>query len=172
MKSTRIKVSVSQDGLLPQESVDVATIDFPFIPKKLLRALGFERVDNSTFVGVMPVFVNLDEKDQEIEIELGVSMPEMRKKVLEMFQPVVSENTQEEPEPEQKPKKTAKRTNKTTGSTSTGKKKTKSASKKSTTKSSTSKSSGSTKSKKSTSGKKPATKKSTSKRTTSKNTKG
>ena len=85
MKETRIKVSVSQDGLLPQETADVASVQFPNLPKKLLKALGFERVDSSTFVGVLPVFVNLGDKEQQIEIELGVSLPEMRKKVMEIL---------------------------------------------------------------------------------------
>lgn len=85
MKSTRLKISVSQDGLLPQETADVAMLQFPALPKKLLKALGFERVDSTTFVGVLPVFVNLGEKEQEIEIELGVTLPEMRKKVIEII---------------------------------------------------------------------------------------
>ncbi len=84
MKSTKLKISVSQDGLLPQETAEVATLSFPVLPKKLLRALGFERVDSTTFVGVLPVFVNLGPKEQEIEFELGVSIPEMRKKVMEI----------------------------------------------------------------------------------------
>jgi hypothetical protein len=84
MKSTRLKISVSQDGLLPQETAEVAVLQFPVLPKKLLKALGFERVDSTTFVGVLPVFVNLGEKEQEIEIELGVTLPEMRKKVIEI----------------------------------------------------------------------------------------
>jgi hypothetical protein len=85
MKSTRLKISVSQDGLLPQETADVAILQFPVLPKKLLKALGFERVDSTTFVGVLPVFVNVGEKEQEIEIELGVTLPEMRKKVIEII---------------------------------------------------------------------------------------
>ncbi len=84
MKSTRLKISVSQDGLLPQETAEIATLDFPALPKKLLKALGFERVDARTYVGVLPVFINLGEKDQEIEIELGVTLPEMRKKIIEI----------------------------------------------------------------------------------------
>jgi len=84
MKSTRLKISVSQDGLLPQETAEIATLDFPALPKKLLKALGFERVDSRTYVGVLPVFINLGEKDQEIEIELGVTLPEMRKKIMEI----------------------------------------------------------------------------------------
>ena len=84
MKSTRLKISVSQDGLLPQETAEVATLSFPVLPKKLLRALGFERVDSTPVVGVLPVFVNLGVKEQEIEIELGVTLPEMRRKVIEI----------------------------------------------------------------------------------------
>lgn len=84
MKSTRLKISVSQDGLLPQETAEVATLAFPVLPKKLLKALGFERVDSTTYVGVLPIFVNLGEKEQEIEIELGVTLPEMRRKIIDI----------------------------------------------------------------------------------------
>ncbi|MGQ0793052.1 MAG: hypothetical protein ACT4NX_03080 [Deltaproteobacteria bacterium] len=84
MKATRLRISVTQDGLLPQETAEVAQLDFPMLPKKLLKALGFERVDSNTYVGVLPVFVNLTEDEQEIEIELGITVPEMRKKVIEI----------------------------------------------------------------------------------------
>lgn len=84
MKPTLLKISVSQDGLLPQETAEIATLEFPTLPKKLLNALGFERVDSKTYVGVLPVFINLGEKEQEIEIELGVTLPEMRKKIIEI----------------------------------------------------------------------------------------
>jgi hypothetical protein len=84
MKATRLKISVSQDGLLPEETAEVATIPLPILPKKLLKALGFERVDSTTYVGVLPVFVNLGDKEQEIEIELGVTLPDMRKKIIEI----------------------------------------------------------------------------------------
>ncbi len=84
MKSTRLKISVSQDGLLPQETAEIATLEFPALQKKILKALGFERVDSKTYVGVLPVFVSLGDDEQEIEIELGVTLPEMRKKVLEI----------------------------------------------------------------------------------------
>ncbi|GBD38503.1 hypothetical protein HRbin37_00754 [bacterium HR37] len=84
MKSTRLKISVSQDGLLPQETAEIATLEFPALQKKILKALGFERVDSKTYVGVLPVFVSLGDNEQEIEIELGVTLPEMRKKVLEI----------------------------------------------------------------------------------------
>lgn len=108
MKPTRLKISISQDGLLPQETADVTTIEFPSIPKKLLKALGFERVDSNTFVGVIPVFVNLLEKDQEIEFELGVNLPEMRKRALEIIQyknPELLEKKQETKEEEPAKKK-------------------------------------------------------------------
>jgi len=85
MKPTKIKVSVSQDGLLPEETAELATVDFPVFQKKLLKALGFERVDSETFVGVLPVFIHLSGKHQEIEVELGVGLPEMRKKVMEIL---------------------------------------------------------------------------------------
>ncbi len=100
MKTTKLKISISQDGLLPQETVDVETLEFPVIPKRLLKALGFERVDTSTFVGVLPVFINLLDKEQEIEIELGVNQPEMRKKVLEVIQFNTPEDQRIELKPE------------------------------------------------------------------------
>jgi hypothetical protein len=84
MRSTRLKISVSQDGLLPEETAEVATLQFPILPKKLLKALGFERVDTTTYVGVLPVFVNLGDREQEIVVELGVTVPEMRKKIIEV----------------------------------------------------------------------------------------
>lgn len=104
MKSTRLKISVSQDGLLPQETAEIATLEFPTLPKKLLKALGFERVDSRTYVGVLPVFINLGEKDQEIEIELGVTLPEMRKKIIEIVKTParlisVAEDKKEEKKP-------------------------------------------------------------------------
>ena len=104
MKSTRLKISVSQDGLLPQETAEIATLEFPTLPKKLLKALGFERVDSRTYVGVLPVFINLGDKDQEIEIELGVTLPEMRKKIIEIVKTparliAVAEDKKEEKKP-------------------------------------------------------------------------
>ena len=106
MKATRIKVSVSQDGLLPQETAEIATVDFPVFQKKLLKALGFERVDSETFVGVLPVFVHLADKHQEIEVELGVGLSEMRKKVLEiLLTPSTSKQVVEE-KPKKKPRAT------------------------------------------------------------------
>jgi hypothetical protein len=70
--------------LLPEETAEVATLQFPILPKKLLKALGFERVDRTTYVGVLPVFVSIGDREQEIIVELGVTVPEMRKKVIEV----------------------------------------------------------------------------------------
>ena len=84
MKATKIKVSVSQDGLLPQETAEIATVDFPVFQKKLLKALGFERVDSETFVGVLPLFIHLLDKHQEIEVEIGVGITDISKKFMEI----------------------------------------------------------------------------------------
>ena len=85
MKSTRIKVSISQDGSLSKESVDTIDFQFPVIPRKLLKSMGFEKVDDTTYVGIVSVFLNLFDKEQEIEIELGVEASDARKKILDLF---------------------------------------------------------------------------------------
>ena len=85
MKSTRIKVSISQDGSLSKESVDTVYFQFPVIPRKLLKSMGFEKVDDTTYVGIVSVFLNLFDKEQEIEIELGVEASDARKKILDLF---------------------------------------------------------------------------------------
>ena len=85
MKSTRIKVSISQDGSLSKESVDTVDFQFPLIPRKLLKSMGFEKVDDTTYVGIVSVFLNLLDKEQEIEIELGVEASDARKKILDLF---------------------------------------------------------------------------------------
>lgn len=134
MKSTRLKISVSQDGLLPQETAEIATLEFPTLPKKLLKALGFERVDSKTYVGVLPVFINLGDKEQEIEIELGVTLPEMRKRVIDIVKtPARLIAVAEEP-----PKKTAPTARKKKASTSKSTASKSTASKKKTTTRSTS----------------------------------
>lgn len=136
MKSTRLKISVSQDGLLPQETAEIATLEFPTLPKKLLKALGFERVDSKTYVGVLPVFINLGDKEQEIEIELGVTLPEMRKRVIDIVKtPAKLIAVAEEPKQTRTPARKKKaRSSKSTSSKSTSSKKTstKSTSRKST----------------------------------------
>ncbi|MGI9553908.1 MAG: hypothetical protein ACR2NC_03200, partial [Thermodesulfobacteriota bacterium] len=118
MKPTKIKVSVSQDGLLPQETAELAVMEYPVFQKKLLKALGFERVDASTFVGVLPVFVHLKEKHQEIEIELGVNLPEMRKKILEVL---LAPTGQTQPVPVEEPAKKGSRKSTTSPKTSKAK---------------------------------------------------
>lgn len=85
MKSTRIKVSISQDGSLSKESVGTVNFQFPLIPRKLLKSMGFEKVDDTTYVGIVSVFLNLLDKEQEIEIELGVEASDARKKILDLF---------------------------------------------------------------------------------------
>lgn len=85
LKDTKLKISITQDGLLPEETTEILNFRFPALQKKLLAALGFERVDANTFVGVVPVFINLGSKNQEVELELGVSIPELRKQVVEIL---------------------------------------------------------------------------------------
>ncbi len=85
MKPTRIKISISQDGSLSKESVESIDFEFPLIPRKLLRSMGFEKVDDTTYVGIVSVFLNLLDKEQEIEIELGVEASDARKKILGLF---------------------------------------------------------------------------------------
>ena len=85
MKSTRIKISISQDGSLSKESVDTVDFQFPVIPRKLLKSMGFEKVDDTTYVGIVSVFLNLLDKEQELEIELGVEASDARKKILDLF---------------------------------------------------------------------------------------
>ncbi|MCY3972759.1 MAG: hypothetical protein OXF52_00900, partial [Candidatus Dadabacteria bacterium] len=89
MKPTSIKISISPDGLLPEQSIELGRTLMPGIPKKLMSALDFEKVDgdrkNTTFIGILPVFVVIGEKTQEIEVELTVAHPELRDKVVEIF---------------------------------------------------------------------------------------
>lgn len=93
MKSTRIKVSMSQDGSLSKETVNTVDFQFPVIPRKLLKSMGFEKVDDTTYVGIMSVFLNLAEKDQEIEVELGVEASDTRKKVMDFFKKSFRKNS-------------------------------------------------------------------------------
>ena len=89
MKPTTIKISISQDGLLPHQSIQLGEMPLQNFPKKLMSALDFEKVDGdrkkTTFLGIMPVFVVIGEKTQEIEIELTVAHPELRDKVVDIF---------------------------------------------------------------------------------------
>lgn len=105
MKSTRIKVSISQDGSLSKESVETVDFEFPLIPRKLLKSMGFEKVDDTTYVGIVSVFLNLLDKEQEIEIELGVEASDARKKILDIFSKgFQSMSGSEAPEAKRKPK--------------------------------------------------------------------
>jgi len=89
MKPTLIKVSISHDGLLPQQSIKLGETVLQNFPKKLITALDFEKVDDdkkkTTFVGILPVFVVIGEKTQEIDMELTVAHPELRSKVVDIF---------------------------------------------------------------------------------------
>ncbi len=86
MKTTKIKISICQDGSLSEGSVSTIAFQFPVIPKKLLKPMGFEKVDDTTYVGLNPVFLTLLEKDQEIKIEFSVEASEARKKILNLFE--------------------------------------------------------------------------------------
>ena len=98
MKQTTIKISVTQDGLLPEEVTLLGKIFIPPIQKQILRSTGFEKIDDSTYAGVMPVKIIANAKVQEIEFEIG-AIPDFRKKVVE-FVNVVSLQDFIEPEPE------------------------------------------------------------------------
>ncbi len=97
MKPTKIKISISQDGLLPQKTLDIATLKFPTFHKGFLKSLEFERVDANTYVGVLPISFHLLGKGQEIELELRIGQSEMRKKVMKLFQSPISRMDAEEP---------------------------------------------------------------------------
>ena len=83
MKRTTVKISVTQDGLLPEEVTVLGTIFLPSIQKRILRSVGFEQIDKGagTFAGVMPVKITTNKKTQEIEFEVG-SLSDFRKKVV------------------------------------------------------------------------------------------
>ena len=98
MKQTTIKISVTQDGLLPEEVTLLGKIFIPPIQKQILKSTGFEKIDDSTYAGVMPVKIIANAKVQEIEFEIG-AIPDFRKKVVE-FVNVVSLQDFIEPEPE------------------------------------------------------------------------
>lgn len=96
MKPTLIKISISQDGLLPQQSIEMGEVLLQNLPRKLMTALDFEKVEDerkrTTFIGILPVFVVLEEKTQEIEMELTVAHPELRDKVVDIFTPKPPDN--------------------------------------------------------------------------------
>ena len=107
MKETTIKISVTQDGLLPEEVTLLGKIFIPPIQKQILRSTGFEKIDDSTYAGVMPVKIIANSKLQEIEFEIG-AIPDFRKKVVEFVNVVsLQDFVEEEPEPISPPKKKA-----------------------------------------------------------------
>ena len=73
----------------------------PVIQKQILRSCGFEKIDDSTFAGVVPIKVTANAKMQEIEFEVG-AIPDFRKKVVEFINEV-SLLEFEEPEPVKEP---------------------------------------------------------------------
>ena len=107
MRETTVKISVTQDGLLPEEVTLLGKIFLPAIQKQILRSCGFEKIDDSTFAGVVPIKVTANAKMQEIEFEVG-AIPDFRKKVVEFINEVSllefeeSEPVKEEPEVEVK----------------------------------------------------------------------
>ena len=105
MKQTTIKISVTQDGLLPEEVTRLGKIYIPLIQKQILRSTGFEKIDDSTYAGVMPVKIIANAKVQEIEFEIG-AIPDFRKKVVEFVNVVsLQDFIEPQPEPEPEPKK-------------------------------------------------------------------
>jgi hypothetical protein len=105
MKQTTIKISVTQDGLLPEEVTLLGKIYIPLIQKQILRSTGFEKIDDSTYAGVMPVKIIANAKVQEIEFEIG-AIPDFRKKVVEFVNVVsLQDFIEPQPEPEPEPKK-------------------------------------------------------------------
>lgn len=114
MRETTVKISVTQDGLLPEEVTLLGKIFLPAIQKQILRSCGFEKIDDSTFAGVVPIKVTANAKMQEIEFEVG-AIPDFRKKVVEFINEVSllefeePEPVKEEPEVEQKKTRTKKK---------------------------------------------------------------
>ena len=108
MRETTVKISVTQDGLLPEEVTLLGKIFLPAIQKQILRSCGFEKIDDSTFAGVVPIKVTANAKMQEIEFEVG-AIPDFRKKVVEFINQV-SLLEFEEPEPVKEPEVEQKKT--------------------------------------------------------------
>ena len=90
MKETTVKISVTQDGLLPEEVTVLGTIFLPAIQKQILKSCGFQ-------------------KTQIIEFEVG-AMTDFRKKVVNFVnQARVLEFQIPEPPVVEEPKKISKR---------------------------------------------------------------
>ncbi len=168
MRKTNVKISVTQDGLLPEEVTLLGKIFLPAIQKQILRSCGFEKIDDSTFAGVVPIKVTANAKMQEIEFEVG-AIPDFRKKVVEFINQVsLLEFEEPEPvkeEPEVEPKKT--RTKKKSKSDTKSKVK-KTAAKPATKKAATKKAATKKAATKKAATKKPVTKKSATKKTVAK----
>ena len=109
MRETTVKISVTQDGLLPEEVTLLGQIFLPAIQKQILKSTGFEKIDDSTFAGVVPIKITTNSKIQEIEFEVG-AIPDFRKKVVEFVNQVsLLEFVKEEPVKEkEKPLKKSK----------------------------------------------------------------
>ena len=96
-RETTVKISVTQDGLLPEEVTLLGKIFLPAIQKQILKSTGFEKIDDSTFAGVVPIKITTNSKIQEIEFEVG-AIPDFRKKVVEFVNQVsLLEFVKEEP---------------------------------------------------------------------------
>jgi len=112
MRETTVKISVTQDGLLPEEVTLLGQIFLPAIQKQILKSTGFEKIDDSTFAGVVPIKITTNSKIQEIEFEVG-AIPDFRKKVVEfvnqvsLLEFVKEEPVKEEEKPLKKPKSDA-----------------------------------------------------------------
>ena len=97
MRETTVKIRVTQDGLLPEEVTLLGKIFLPAIQKQILKSTGFEKIDDSTFAGVVPIKITTNSKIQEIEFEVG-AIPDFRKKVVEFVNQVsLLEFVKEEP---------------------------------------------------------------------------
>lgn len=122
MRETTVKISVTQDGLLPEEVTLLGKIFLPIIQKQILKSTGFEKIDDSTYAGVVPIKITTNAKIQEIEFEVG-AIPDFRKKVVEFVNQVSIQEFIEVKEEvvEEKPSKKSK-----TGSTDNKKSKAKS----------------------------------------------
>ena len=172
MRETTVKISVTQDGLLPEEVTLLGKIFLPVIQKQILRSCGFEKIDDSTFAGVVPIKVTANAKMQEIEFEVG-AIPDFRKKVVEFINEVSllefeePEPVKEEPEVEQKKTRTKKKAKSDTKS-KVKKDAAKPAAKKAVTKPATKKSAAKKPVAKKSTTKKPVTKKSATKKTVAK----
>ena len=171
MRETTVKISVTQDGLLPEEVTLLGKIFLPVIQKQILRSCGFEKIDDSTFAGVVPIKVTANAKMQEIEFEVG-AIPDFRKKVVEFINEV-SLLEFEEPEPVKEPEVEEKKTRTKKKAKSDTKSKVKKdaakpAAKKAVTKPATKKSAAKNPVAKKSTTKKPVTKKSATKKTVAK----